>query len=46
MTQDAINARIVQQYGQQDPHNLTRQQYDEICGQLDAAAQNGGQTNA
>lgn len=46
MTQEAINARIAQQYGQQDPHNLTRQQYDEICGQLDAAAQNGGQTNA
>lgn len=46
MTQETINARIAQQYGQQDPHNLTRQQYDEICGQLDAAAQNGGQTNA
>lgn len=46
MTQEAVNARIMQQYGQQDPHNLTRQQYDEICGQLDAAAQNGGQNNA
>jgi len=46
MTQEAVNAKIVQQYGQQDPHNLTRQQYDEICGQLDAAAQNGGQNNA
>lgn len=46
MTQETVNARIVQQYGQQDPHNLTRQQYDEICGQLDAAAQNGGQNNA
>ena len=46
MTQEAVNTRIMQQYGQQDPHNLTRQQYDEICGQLDAAAQNGGQNNA
>lgn len=46
MTQEAVNGRIAQQYGQQDPHNLTRQQYDEICGQLDAAAQNGGQNNA
>ena len=46
MTQEAVNAKIVQQYGQQDPHNLTRQQYDEICGQLDAAAQNGGHNNA
>lgn len=46
MTQETVDAKIVQQYGQQDPHNLTRQQYDEICGQLDAAAQNGGQNNA
>lgn len=36
---EQINARIAEKYGQQDPHNLTRQQYEEICNSLDAAAQ-------
>ena len=30
-----VNAQILQFYGQQDPHNLTRQQYDEICNYMD-----------
>ena len=36
-TREQINARIAQKYGQQDPHNLTRKQYDEICDSLDMA---------
>lgn len=30
-TQQQIDDRIRQKYGQQDPHLLTRAQYDEIC---------------
>ena len=30
-TQAQINEEIATRYGQQDPHNLTRAQYDEIC---------------
>ena len=37
MTKEQINARIAEKFGQQDPHNLTRAQYDDICNQLDAA---------
>lgn len=37
----------VQKYKKQDPATLTRQEYDEICNSLDAAAaqhnQQGGQ---
>lgn len=36
-TQQQIDDRIRQKYGQQDPHLLTRAQYDEICNSLDAA---------
>lgn len=39
MSQAQVNARIVEKYGQQDPHNLTRTQYDEICNALDSAKQ-------
>lgn len=45
ITQQQIDARIVQQYGKQDPHMLTRAQYDEICNSLDAAKRQGGTTN-
>lgn len=45
ITQQQIDARIVQQYGKQDPHTLTRAQYDEICNSLDAAKRQGGTAN-
>lgn len=47
VTQDQINERITQKYGQQDPHYLTRAQYDEICNSLDAQARQaqGGTAN-
>ena len=47
ITQAQINERIVKSYGQQDPHNMTRAQYDEICNLLDAEAkkQQGGNAN-
>lgn len=47
VTQDQINERIAQKYGQQDPHYLTRAQYDEICNSLDAQARQaqGGTAN-
>lgn len=41
-----VNAQIFQRYGQQNPHNLTRQQYDEICDYMDNAARQGGNRNA
>lgn len=44
-TQAQIDQWIVQKYGQQDPRNLTRAQYDEICNGLDAAKQQGGTAN-
>ena len=40
-----IDSRIAEKYGLQDPHGLTRAQYDDICNQFDAA-KNGGQNNA
>lgn len=47
ITQAQINERIVKSYGQQDPHNMTRAQYDEICNLLDTEVkkQQGGNTN-
>lgn len=45
ITQQQIDARIAQQYGKQDPHMLTRAQYDEICNSLDAAKRQGGTAN-
>ncbi|MCB5640396.1 hypothetical protein LIP89_18825, partial [Erysipelatoclostridium ramosum] len=30
-SQQSINDWILKKYGQQDPHNLTRAQYDEAC---------------
>lgn len=50
MSKDRTNARIAEKYGKQDPATLTRQQYEEICASLDAAAaqknQQGGHTDA
>lgn len=43
--QQQIDATIAQRYGKQDPHMLTRAQYDEICNQLDAAKRQGGSAN-
>lgn len=40
-TQQQIDDRIRQKYGQQDPRLLTRAQYDEICNSLDAARRQG-----
>lgn len=45
IAQQQIDARIAQQYGKQDPHMLTRAQYDEICNSLDAAKRQGGTAN-
>lgn len=51
MTTEACNRRIKEKYGHDTPAQLTRQQYDEICASLDAAAQKkaqeqGGHENA
>ena len=43
MSQDACVARIKTKYGHDNPANMTRQQYDEICAALDAAAAKKGQ---
>ena len=47
MTKERTIARILEKYKKQDPATLTRQEYDEICNSLDAAAaqhnQQGGQ---
>jgi hypothetical protein len=55
-TKGQIDEWIAQKYGHKDPHNLTREQYDEACAILDqkkaaraqaAAADNqGGTENA
>ena len=43
----AIEPHVIEKYKKQDPATLTRQEYDEICNSLDAAAaqhnQQGGQ---
>ncbi len=38
MAKDRCDQRIRERYGKQNPNELTRQQYDEICDALDAAA--------
>ena len=42
-----VDAEIRSKYNAEDPHTITRQQYDEICRRLDDAARNrqGGQPN-
>ena len=36
--QQKVNDRIAAKYGAKDPHDLTREQYDEICAAFDEAA--------
>ena len=38
LTQEKIDKRIATKYGTTEPRKLTREQYDEICDALDAAA--------
>lgn len=49
MTKERTDARILEKYHKKDPATLSRQEYDEICNSLDAAAaqhnQQGGQPN-
>lgn len=41
-TKETVDQRIAQYYGVDDPANLTRQQYDDICKQFDDKIQNSG----
>lgn len=47
-TQEQVNARILKKYGHQNPHDMTREQYDETCKSLDDAKPEpiGGASNA
>ena len=47
ITMQQVDAEIRSKYNAEDPHTITRQQYDEICRRLDDAARNrqGGQPN-
>lgn len=47
-SKEQVNARILKKYKQQDPRNMTREQYDETCAALDEAKPQlqGGQANA
>ena len=47
ITMQQVDAEILSKYNAEDPHTITRQQYDEICRRLDDAARNrqGGQIN-
>lgn len=45
-TQGQIDEWITNRYKQQDPRNLTREQYDEACAILDNMAKQGGTDNA
>lgn len=45
--QQKVNDRIATKYGVKDPHDLTREQYDEICAAFDKPAKpQGGTPNA
>lgn len=47
LTQEEIDQTILKKYGHNDPHKMTREQYDEACDSLDKLAANqGGQENA
>ena len=39
---EKIDATILERYQHQDPHQMTRAQYDEICNMLDDAKRQGG----
>lgn len=41
ISKEQIDARIAEKYGHQDPHNMTRAQYDETCAALDNAKKEG-----
>ena len=45
-TQGQIVEWIAKRYGQQDPRNLTTEQYEEACAILDKTAKQGGTDNA
>lgn len=45
-TRGEIDEWIANRYKVQDPHNLTREQYDEACNILDNTARQGGTDNA
>ncbi len=49
MTKEQTDKRIREKYGHENPNEMTRAQYDEICASLDSYAQQqnqGGQDNA
>lgn len=41
LSKERTDTRIIEKYNKKDPADLTRQQYDEICDALDAAAKGG-----
>ena len=48
VTMQSVDAELKKRYNAEDPHTITRQQYDEICRDLDDMARNrqqGGQPN-
>ena len=45
-TQVQVDERIAKKYKHKDPHNLTREQYEETCKALDEAKEQGGTPNA
>lgn len=48
ITMQQVDAELRKRYNAEDPHTITRQQYDEICKELDDMARNrqqGGQPN-
>lgn len=47
VTMQSVDAELKKRYNAEDPHTITRQQYDEICRDLDNMARNrqGGQPN-
>lgn len=42
VTKEQVNNWIAKKYGQQEPRNMTRAQYDETCKTLDEKAKQGG----
>lgn len=45
-SKEQVDERVLKKYKQQDPRNMTREQYDETCAALDEAKRQGGQDNA
>lgn len=44
VSQEQLASHIAKKYKKSDPKQLTREEYDELCAQLDAAAAKGGQS--